>query len=157
MEATSLLNMVWICLFVCCCEYSTMLCVLCVCIYTCTLLSESIHTPWSVQYFVVTAWWIQINVRSHTQYLMMTKWKNENEIQKYLIYISIHTPESIYVKISFGSNYSCESFLLSLSDSFPHLDCTICAHYSFLNYSCSRQPFSSLAIDFQAGLSQNCN
>jgi hypothetical protein len=34
----------------------------------------------------------------------------KNEIQKYLIYISFHTLESIHVRIIFGSDYSCESF-----------------------------------------------
>jgi hypothetical protein len=49
----------------------------------------------------------------YTQYPIMTKWKHvfrnvckciDNEIQKYLIYISIHTPESINVRITFGSD-----------------------------------------------------
>ena len=38
----------------------------------------------------------------------------ENEMQKYLIYISIHTPESIHVRLLFGSVYNCESFWVSL-------------------------------------------
>jgi hypothetical protein len=73
--------------------------------------------------------WIQNGLKKHnnspiyTQYLIMTKWKPvfrncctfiENEIQKYLIYISIHTPESILCRSTFGSDNSCESFWVSL-------------------------------------------
>ena len=41
----------------------------------------------------------------------------KNEIQKYLIYISIHTPESTLCRSTFGSDYSCKSFWVSLKAS----------------------------------------
>ena len=78
----------------------------------------------------------------------------ENEIQKSNLLKLMH------VRIPFGSDYSCESFWLSLRA----LHTWIVQYLHIIEKCLSswlliirRQPFSSLAIDFQADLSQNCN
>ena len=79
-----------------------------------TVPSESIHSPWLIPHFVVTAW-IQnvLNILFfspiYTQYPIMTKWKHvltnvcrfiENEMLKYLLYVSIRTPVITAVSLS---------------------------------------------------------
>jgi hypothetical protein len=77
-----------------------------------------VSTPWAIPNF--TAWiqnWLNILLffsPIYTKYPIVKTCFNflfiENEIQKYLIDKSIHTPESIEVSTTFGSDYCCESF-----------------------------------------------
>ena len=83
----------------------------------------------------------------------------QSELQKYIIYISIHTPESIHVRITFGRDYSCESFWESLEDLSTHGLYNICSFYHLKNSSssvigCLDNHFQVLPLDFQVDLSQ---
>ena len=77
--------------------------------------------------------------------------------------VSIQPPQSIHVRVTFGSDYSCESFWVSLSAFHAwivqHLPILFKILQALPNWVLiiARQQFSSLAIDFQADLSQNCN
>jgi hypothetical protein len=84
----------------------------------------------------------------------------ENEKSYFPKYI-IYTPGSIYARITFGSDYSCEHFWVSLRA----LHTWIVLYLPIILFKTlqalsnwlliiARQPFSSLAIDFQADLSQ---
>ena len=85
------------------------------------------------------------------------------QVQKYQIYLTIHNPQSILCRSTFGSDLqlylgkSLRAFHALIVQYFPIILFKILQPLSNWLLIIARQPFSGLAIDFQADLSQNCN
>ena len=98
------------------------------CVRICVYRAFRKHSyPLNYSTFCCVTAWIQNGLNIYifspiyTQYPIMTKWKQVfrnlckyNEKQKYLIYTSIHTPESKLCRSTFAGDYSCESFWVRL-------------------------------------------